>query len=582
MSTAAGGALPPSEPPAGPALPRRSVCAPRVPSSSHRRPHTRRRRTMSFRSILARRRSASTWPRSRAAGRPRRAVLAVEPLADRTLPSTFTVSNLADAGDGSLRQAVLDANSPAYPGADVINFTAGLQGTIALGGVPLSITDQLTIEGPGAELVAVSGEDASRVFEIGEGVIAVLDGLTITRGQAENGGGIYNAGTLTVSHCTLSANQAVGGAGHDARGGGICNEAPAVLTVTHSLFSDNRAVGGDGGPGVHGGEGAGGGIYNLDASLTISNCTFTGNQAFGGNGGGAGGGIANGGALASEGIGGPAFLSVSHSTLSGNQATGGFGGVFATEDSDGHGGAVFNRGLTTFFLSHSTVADNRATGGAGATGRVGGNGNGGGLLLSVTGVGPTSIQIDSCAFTGNEATGGAGGAGASGGIGQAGALRTSTRLTVSNPRGSLVVGRCTFIGNQATGGAGGAGATGGIGQGGAYQTIGANWTINFSRSTFFDNQATGGAGGAGGNGGLGRGGGCIFSNFSTVNLDHVDVTGNQATGGTEGAGGKDGQGIGGGVYIFGNSLVSARYTDISGNHASTSNDDVFGPIDFGA
>src|SRR5262245_37102117 len=446
MSTAAGGALPPSEPPAGPALPRRSVCAPRVPSSSHRRPHTRRRRTMSFRSILARRRSASTWPRSRAAGRPRRAVLAVEPLADRTLPSTFTVSNLADAGDGSLRQAVLDANSPAYPGADVINFTAGLQGTIALGGVPLSITDDLTIEGPGAELMAVSGTNTSRVFEIDTGIAAVLDGLTITRGQAENGGGIYNAGTLIVSHCTLSTNQAVGSEGDDARGGGIYNVFPAVLTVTHSLFSDNGAVGGAGGPGVHGGEGAGGGIYNLDATLTVSNSTFAGNQAVGGAGGlGAGGGIANGGALASEGIGGPAVLSVGHSTLSGNRATGGIGGVFVTEDSDGHGGAVFNRGFTTFLLCHSTVSDNTATGRARRTGRVAGNGNGGGLLLSVTAVGPTSILIDSCDFTGNRATGGAGGAGASGGQGQAGAIRTSTRLTGGGPPGTLVVSRCTFI-----------------------------------------------------------------------------------------------------------------------------------------
>src|SRR5262249_56824368 len=135
--------------------------------------------------------------------------------------------NLADGGDGSLRQAVLDANSPAYPGADVINFAAGLQGTIALGGVPLSITDHLTIEGPGAELVAVSGEDASRVFEIVAGVAAVLDGLTITRGQAEVGGRIHNAGTLTVSHCTPSANQAVGGAVHHARARGISNDAPA-------------------------------------------------------------------------------------------------------------------------------------------------------------------------------------------------------------------------------------------------------------------------------------------------------------------------------------------------------------------
>src|SRR5262249_37752439 len=154
-----------------------------------------------------------------------------------------------------------------------------LQGTIALGGVPLSITDPLTIDGPGAELVAVSGTDASRVFELGTGVAAVLDGLTISHGRAADGGGIANAGTLTAAHCALSANRALGGAGGHARGGGIFNAAGALLSVTHSVLSDNQAVGGDGGPGVPGGEGAGGGVYNLDATLAVSHSTFTGNQA---------------------------------------------------------------------------------------------------------------------------------------------------------------------------------------------------------------------------------------------------------------------------------------------------------------
>src|SRR4029450_13973448 len=120
---------------------------------------------------------------------------------------------------------------------------------------------------------------------------------------------------------------------------------------------------------------------------------------------GGGGAIATAASGASEGIGRPACLSISHSTLSANRATGGAGGmVTTTEDSDGHGGAIFNRGETTLFLSHSTVADNRATGGPGYAGRVGGNGNGGGLLLSITAAGPTSIDIRSCHFNGQTAT----------------------------------------------------------------------------------------------------------------------------------------------------------------------------------
>src|SRR5262245_11539404 len=48
---------------------------------------------------------------------PARARLTIEALEERTVPSTFTVINLADSGTGSLRQAVLDAN--ANPGADL-------------------------------------------------------------------------------------------------------------------------------------------------------------------------------------------------------------------------------------------------------------------------------------------------------------------------------------------------------------------------------------------------------------------------------------------------------------------------------
>src|SRR5262249_37503168 len=73
-------------------------------------------------------------------------------LEDRTLPSTFLVSNLADSGGGSLRQAVLDAN--AIPGANQIIFAPGLQGTIALTSGELDITNALTITGPGANQIA--------------------------------------------------------------------------------------------------------------------------------------------------------------------------------------------------------------------------------------------------------------------------------------------------------------------------------------------------------------------------------------------------------------------------------------------
>src|SRR5262245_36887913 len=113
-------------------------------------------------------------------------------LEDRTLPSTFTVLNLADSGPDSLREAVLAAN--ANPGADVIEFApAARDGTITLTNGELNITDALTIDGPGADRLAVSGNDASRVFRIDSGVSVDIDDLTITHGRADNGGAIWNA-----------------------------------------------------------------------------------------------------------------------------------------------------------------------------------------------------------------------------------------------------------------------------------------------------------------------------------------------------------------------------------------------------
>src|SRR5262245_16181900 len=89
-------------------------------------------------------------------------------LEDRTLPSTFLVTNLADAGPGSLRYAVQQANLA--PGADAIEFAGGLKGTVALAGGQLSITDDLTINAPGQGRITVSGINANRVFQVAAGV----------------------------------------------------------------------------------------------------------------------------------------------------------------------------------------------------------------------------------------------------------------------------------------------------------------------------------------------------------------------------------------------------------------------------
>src|SRR5688572_2991386 len=115
-------------------------------------------------------------PSTRVRKRAATARLGVEPLEDRTVPATFTVSNLADAGAGSLRAAVTAANT--NPGADVVDFARGLRGTVALTSGELGITDDLRIDGPGAARLAVSGSDISRVFRIDAAAAVAMDGLT--------------------------------------------------------------------------------------------------------------------------------------------------------------------------------------------------------------------------------------------------------------------------------------------------------------------------------------------------------------------------------------------------------------------
>src|SRR5260221_943198 len=85
-------------------------------------------------------------------------------LEDRTAPATFAVLNDADAGSDSLRQALLDAN--ASPGPDSITFDTtyfATARTIKLTTAQLAITDAVTIIGPGANLVRVSGNNMFRV-----------------------------------------------------------------------------------------------------------------------------------------------------------------------------------------------------------------------------------------------------------------------------------------------------------------------------------------------------------------------------------------------------------------------------------
>jgi hypothetical protein len=171
--------------------------------------------------------------------------------------TTIIVSNTNDNGPGSLRQALVDAND-----GDTIDAT-GVSGTITLTSGQLLVDKSVTINGAGADVLAVDGNATSRVFQIGTGGTAptvAISGLTIRNAQGNFGGGIFisNALTATIINCTVSGSSA-------SFGGGIFNT--GTLTIVNSTISGNTA-------------GEGGGIYNSGGStLTITNSTFSGNAA---------------------------------------------------------------------------------------------------------------------------------------------------------------------------------------------------------------------------------------------------------------------------------------------------------------
>jgi hypothetical protein len=350
-------------------------------------------------------------------------------LEDRTLPSMLTVMTNADSGEGSLRAVIAAAQND-----DQIVFDPSLQGqTITLTSGELAINKDLDIEGPGADQLAISGNHASRVFDISGGATVTIAGLTITNGMSVEdfgGGGIMNlSSSLTLAHDILSANQSIGAANQGMGGGAISLRVGATLSVTDSLFTHNQSTGPNGAPGTSGA------IYSNGSSLSVSHCVFDHNQAFGGGSGGSGGGT--GGAMRIT-NGGTALIT--DSTFVGNQAIGvGAGGPCEAGGIDILSGSTVTVSRCTFTGNEAIAADGGSAGGFGRAGAI---------------YSGSTVQIEDSTFIGNRAFGGNHGSGGSFlGVAAGGAVFIPLN-------GVLAVSGSTFIDNQAVGGSNGSGSNG--------------------------------------------------------------------------------------------------------------------------
>ncbi len=216
---------------------------------------------------------------------------------------TIVVHSTADDGPGSLRQALLIARD-----GGTINIT--VRGTITLTSGELVVDKSVTIQGPGAANLAVSGNNASRVFHIMPGKTVTISGLKISNGNATGhplpanpSGAILNKADLTIDHCTISDNV----------GGSLFNDGGSVKLI-NSAVTENS-----------------GGIQNF-GHMSITRSEISRNLS---------GGIDN------EGI-----LYVTDSEIRENQG--------------GYAGGILNGGsVSTAMLTNTVVSDNVAEAGGG-------------------------------------------------------------------------------------------------------------------------------------------------------------------------------------------------------------------------
>lgn len=291
----------------------------------------------------------------------------------RVSAAAFVVNNDGDATDAvtgngicetvvgngvcTLRAAVAEAN--ALAGDDTITIAADVHLILVNG--QITISSNIGITGDGADVltlqnVAPTGATA-RIFEVTALNVASITGMKITGGNVGGnlGGGVLNFGSLTVTRCHITGNQAISG-------GGIRSEGTTV--VIDSTISDNTVVGA---------ASVGGGISAVGPSLTVTNSTISGNRAL--TSGLCGGGIrvSNGTAL------------ITNSTITDNEALGATSGSGVLRSTSA-GAVTIQNSIVAGNRNNGTVSDVRGQSGpftSGGNNLIGNSGSASGFTNGV-------------------------------------------------------------------------------------------------------------------------------------------------------------------------------------------------------
>ncbi len=194
---------------------------------------------------------------------------------------TRTVTSNGNAGAGTLRQEVIDAAN-----GDVIVFDASISLITLSSNIEIDVN--ITIDGPGADELTISGGNSAQIFHVSAGGTVEINGLTLEDGRGgeesfasggftfQGGGAIYmdGSGTLNIIDCEFVDNNSQSGNGTTSfdYGGAIFYAGTGTSTISRCLFTGNS---------ITTSSGISGGAVHLfeDADVTVINCTFTANSS---------------------------------------------------------------------------------------------------------------------------------------------------------------------------------------------------------------------------------------------------------------------------------------------------------------